>query len=400
MSEKNTPPAVTVLGPITPTVESVRSEYLDYEKLGPAAEKHRPYEYARLHAFFDTEDESLEEEKAARNQALQYLLFTANALLTTVTSESRSTWSERYTKATSELYGVPDVDRARTLYDMAGSGEIMEYPFSETASRIGDYLDNKYKAVYEALGLDDAPEYIDAEGIAERFEAGIAVLGNEDEAWLEWTVDRPDTDKLMVSKNTVQVGLHRASVTPTQLKALFTHEVLVHAARAVNGAKQPDQRLKTGLPGYLEAEEGVGIFAEYAISGEMKDVVVDRYVDIAYALGLIDGKEHTRQELIEMAMSRAGHRSMASSDGKSHEDIAKDVYAHVNRIYRGSRGDDYVGIFTKDIAYYNGFLKIGEYLEERLSAGASLEEAWGYIMSGKFDPTDERHTIHVVSSGL
>lgn len=44
-----------------------------------------------------------------------------------------------------------------------------------------------------------------------------------------------------------------------ELNGLFAHEILVHGLSAVNGGKL-DPKLATGLPGYLEIQEGIGVF--------------------------------------------------------------------------------------------------------------------------------------------
>jgi hypothetical protein len=392
MSEKQKSPTVAVLGPITPSAASARSEALKYEKLEEAVAKHVPYEQQRQDEFWEAAEGSMEEEKAARQLAMQYMLMGSLALNRANKPESKAIWSERWTEATSALYGAPDHGVARELFEQQEAGVEIEHPFGEIAAKLGEYLNAKYDSVYAALELDSAPDFIDADSIAARIESGLGVLAAEfDETWSEWSVSRPATDKLMVSKKTVEVGLDRASVTPMQLKELFTHEVLVHGLSTVNGAKHADSRAKTGFPGYLDAEEGEGIFSEYAVSGSVKDVVIDRYVDIGYALGAVDGQTHTREELIEHAMKRALMRNDKADIKKSPEDIEKEVYAHVNRIYRGSRGDENVGVFTKDIAYYQGFLMVGRFIESRLAAGEDIDAVWEYLMSGKFDPTNEEH---------
>lgn len=398
MPEKEKIPSVTVLGPITPTSGSSRQEVLVYDNLETAAIEHAKHERERQAAFWNAEEGSLDEERAARQLSMQYLLVGALALNRAGKPDGKEQWSERYTQATSELYGTPDPRLAQQLHEQQFAGIEVKYSFSEVAAKVGEYLNTKYSPVYAALDIDNAPASIDSDSIAYRFEAALEILTEEyDEAWSEWSVARPDTDKLMVSKKTVQVGKNRANVTPTQLKELFTHEVLVHGLRAVNGAKHPDSRMRTGLTGYLDTEEGLGIFAEYAISGSVKDVVVDRYVDIAYAIGSIDGKKHSRAELVEYAMRRANERNAKAEAKKSPDDIEKEVYAHVNRIYRGSLGNEHVGVFTKDIAYYTGFIVIGDFIKSRLEAGESVKDTWSYLMSGKFDPTNERH-IAVVNT--
>lgn len=391
-------PKVTVLKAITP--QDPKADVLTYGNLQTAVNKYSPDEYARLNTVWNTETGSIEEHQAAEQLAMHYMLVGALALNETATDASKKLWSERYTKASSEIYGLPEAEVAQKLFVMQQNGEKLGELFGSAQEPLRNYLHSKYEPVYAALGLENAPDQLDPTEIANRFESAIAVLADQyDESWREWSVERneeKDSLSVVAGNKQVVVGMKRAHVTPTQLKSLFSHEVLVHAQRSVNGAKL-SKELSTGLPGYLDAEEGLGVFVEYAISGELKDVVIDRYVDIAYALGMVDGKQHTRQELLELAMLRANKRNEQAEIKKSEEDIQKETYAHVNRIYRGSLGDEHIGIFTKDIAYYRGFLEAGRYIEARLAEGQTIDDIMSVLFSGKFDPENPAHIDYINS---
>jgi len=390
-------PKVLVLGPITPSADSVRSERLDYPKLRPAVEKHRPHERARMAQFWDAEEGSLDEHAAAQQLAMQYMLMGAQALELSANPEL---WSQRYTQATSEIYGLPEPELARQLWrEQQDDGIEAETPFRDAAEKVGEFLDSKYASVFEALDIDTlSSEPIGPGGIANKFEAAIAVLAQEHDAdWAKWTVERNDEkDSLSVvaGSKKILVGMRRANVQPQQLKALFAHEVLVHGLRGVNGQKT-SKELGNGLPGYLDAEEGFGVFVEYAISGKISEKNVDRYVDIAYALGQIDGVQHARQELIDHAMKRATERNEKSEQKKTQDDLVKEVYAHVNRIYRGSLGNEHVGVFTKDISYHKGFIEMARYIQEQLDNGNTIDDIMDFLSSGKFDPTNRRHLSYL-----
>jgi len=395
-AEKHKIPKVLVLGTIAPSSESAKSDMLEYNNLTPAVERHRPYEYERMHQFWDAEPGSLEEQEKASQLAMQYMLMGSQALMNAGTEENRKLWSDRYTQATTELYGTPDSDIARKLFESRVSGQEKDQPFYEIARGVGQYLEDKYFDVYAALDIDTSHESdaIDIVSVADRFEAALNVLkANHDEAWNEWTIEREDEkDSLSVvaGSKKIIVGMRRASMSATQLKGLFSHEVLVHGLRGVNGSKRTPE-LGTGLPGYLDAEEGLGVFVEYAVTGEVPDKIVDRYIDVAYAAGAIDGEKHTRKELLEYALNRAVKRNKASDHQKSMEDITKEVYAHVNRIYRGSLGNEHVAVFTKDIAYYKGFIDMGIYISAELDQGKTISSVVDYLMSGKFDPMNKQH---------
>ena len=391
-------PRVTTLRIIEPAFESTRKEVLEYPLIQEAAASHRPLEYARLRKTFESDNDSLEELESARQQAFQYMLFTVDALRTAITAKDRVVWSNRYTKATSDLYGVPNPDVAKRILEDFCNSEYSR-PFTEIAQQAGSYFNEHYGDVYAALELDNAPESISMEDAAERIKHGIQVLADNEELWGRWSVSRNyDKSQMSVAATSrkVIIGMSGRPVTPSDLKRLFTHEVLVHAARAVGDEKAGAyNQYPGGLPGYLDIDEGLGIFSEYAVTGDVPMRIYDRYVDIAYALGQIDGKPHTRQELLYVALQRAIDRNEKAESPKSIEDITSNVYNHVNRIYRGSRGDEYIGIYTKDITYYAGFLKIGEYIENEISRGKAMPEVLDYVLSGRFDPTNEKHVRHI-----
>ena len=392
-------PKVLVLGPITPSPDSARSERLEYPKLAPAVEKHRPYERARMARFWDAEEGSLDEHAAAQQLAMQYMLMGSLALTRSFNPEL---WSQRYTQATSEIYGMPEPDLAQQLwYEQLEDGVEVESPFRSVAEKVGEFLNGEYETVFNVLDADSSSvETITPSGVADKFESALAVLAREyDPAWSDWTVERnneKDSLSVVAGSKKILVGMHRANIQPQQLKALFAHEVLVHGLRGVNGQKI-SKEFGTGLPGYLDAEEGLGVFVEYAISGKISDKNIDRYVDVAYALGQIDGKEHTRRELLEHAMNRAIMRNEKSEQKKTESDLVKEVYAHVNRIYRGSLGNEHVGVFTKDISYHKGFIEMARYIQAQVEDGKSVSDIMTFLLSGKFDPTNSKHIEYISS---
>lgn len=428
MSEKI--PKVVVLKPITPSAESVRKPVLEYPNLESATEAQQQYLNDRMDTFFVADGGSLEEERAAQQLAMQYMLLIARKLQNDASIRgSQQLWSERYTQASSEIYGTPEADKVHELaVEQASSlvsqaqrskvdGHLVDHfikqcegfgvdiveraeaalPFERAAGAIGQYIERVYQPVLAVLEIYPTDGNIGPEDIALRFEAALQVLAEQyDEDWTVWVVDRDeDRDKLSVAAGSkkIIVGMGRAPVSVRQLKGLFVHEILVHAQRAINGAKTGDERLAKGLPGYMDAEEGLGVFFEYAITGSMPEKNVDRYVDIGFALGMVDGKQKNRQQMLEFARTRAYIRNklLPLDQRKADEQIEQEIHAHINRIYRGSLGNEYIGVFTKDIAYQAGFIKIGAYIETELALGKSIGDIMRYLLRGKFDPTNEKH---------
>lgn len=422
------PPSILVLGPITPTTVSANQEVLEYDRLEPAVEKQRPYDGERWREFLTTEKNVLEEQRLARNLASTYLLETALESTVAVSAEQRQLWADRFTQQSAELYGAPDRDRAIQLgvaqaetlleearaanldsslisrFDSArnelglqGMGEKSDtHPYRAAAEAVRNFFRGEYSEVLDRFGAGEQDAPLDANAMAERMEAGLDVLRTKDVAWNGWKVVRKQgSDKLSVAAANEEalVGQDRADMSVAEFIGTASHELLVHGLRAVNGAKI-DPQLAKGLPDYLDAEEGVSGFVEYALTGKVPDKIVDRYVDIAIALGLTTGSPVPRATLTEFVSARHALRQ-ALHPTQEESNFQKSVQAHVNRIYRGSRGDEYVGVFTKDIAYYVGFEKVGQYISKELETGKSTDQVIEFLLLGKFDPTNAEHVTFV-----
>lgn len=388
---KHKTPNVAVMRALQPNSQSAEAGKFEYAHLDQTTSEHREYEYQRLNNFWEAEVGSIEESEAARQAALQYTLMGSVALQGAVSLESKKLWSDRYTQANGEIYGLPDADEALDLENGLGSIE----DFEETAKIFETYMNETYGPVFSAVEAKIAGvEELAPEQVAQAFEAGLEVLMNDyDLDWIDWTIFR-DPNKFSPSVNgarkIITIGMARTAIPAEQVPAMFIHEVIIHAQRSLNGA-QLDNQLKLGLPGYLDAEEGLAVFSEYAISGAVPTRVIDRYTDIAYALGQIDGRPHNRAEMLERVIARAEQRNQGALD----QLMMEEAHAHVERIYKGSLGDENIGVFTKDVAYYNGFLQVGSYIKGQLEAGYSIDTVMTFLLQGKFDPTNQAHLDYI-----
>lgn len=437
--------SIKVLESIAPSSESAQQDTLEYDNLVPGAARNVASIGVLSHNVWDAEAGSVEEEKAARLLAMQYLLMTAvrlndvsrehslsddgTARVSTVDLAAKTTmWSDRYTRASSELYGVPDRDHARHLLAQQVS-ELLATPDITDEQRhffqdmsvhfdlptsVGEVGNDKEQKVLESLGtylrgtygdvldcLTQGKRTYNAEDIANSFKNGLGMLVERvDPAWGAWEIElNPEKDQLSVvsSRKAIIVGAKRASVTESELLGLFGHEVLTHAQRALNG-EEIDPLLGKGLAGYLDSEEGIATLIEHALSGAYPQKNIDRYIDVSLALGILDEEPKTRQWLIRFALMRSVVRNLQLDSGmrKTMDDITRITYTHVNRIYRGSPGNQFVGVFTKDIAYHNGYKQIVDYLAEQLET-KSISEVIAFIMKGKFDPINKKHVDYVAA---
>lgn len=270
----------------------------------------------------------------------------------------------------------------RPVIDVRYAGvlaDVREYFFAHFGEELA-YFDR-----YTADASVAPPELIRA------FRAVLSLLTKKDSAWGEWNVDTEESAKVSVDvpRKTIMVGVYRAPIEISRLKGLFAHEVLVHAQRALNGEKIATS-LANGLPGYVTAEEGLGVLVESAINGGIPDKVRDRYIDIALALGDTLRRPLSRQELFNYCFVRGVTRSLATGNDINLDSTEREVWEHVNRIYRGSLGNHYIAVFTKDVAYYKGFVKMARYIQEKRKT-LSTSDIMGYLLRGKFDPRIRAH---------
>lgn len=428
-------PAIGLLQAISPDPDRPDNDLLTYPSLDLAIKDHKSVEDILLRTFYTAEADSAAQLSVAVTLAEYELIQTASALQQAQTPDRQHELSQQFTAASVNLFGAPQdtaaaylleqlltelcvlqtnyaVDAAQLDTLLHTYGEILAQsnapriytlPFDEqladqAAFDLGGYLRRRYA---DALGVfdGDPAARIEASDIVDLFEQALQTLQDQDDAWDEWQVMVTDDSSLAVNADTKRlvVGSHRASVELGELQGLFGHEVLVHALRATNG-QQLSHELEHGLPGYIDAEEGFGCFVEHALSGRPPQKMYDRYLDIALALGVLDDQPRARHELFRLVYARKMVRAQAAGRQESPDHIERESWAHVNRIFRGTLGNDIVGVFTKDIAYYNGYQKIAAFFIDELAAGASLDDLWSLLILGKFDPTDATHVLELVAN--
>jgi len=169
----------------------------------------------------------------------------------------------------------------------------------------------------------------------ERFDTRVEV--RDDVAGLLVSADR-----LCVSATTEMRG-HRVD-------ALLAHEVSVHLLTWCNGASQPLSIFRTGLAGYEGVQEGLGVFAEWAVGGLT-----------ATRLRLLAGRVVAVAAMLDGASFIDVFRRLTGDFGfprKTAFDISM-------RVFRS-------GGFAKDSIYLRGFREVVDHV----AAGKSLDPFW------------------------
>ena len=426
-------PSVKILEGIRPGNAGTGAERLEYVVLSQSVAEYAATHAERSHAFWSSEEGSVEELSKAHQLAAEFLLRTSLRATDSndVNSELRA---ERFTDSSIELYGEPDaseiipmmlddfaffqthlhnrnVDRLNlnkllnsywgilkmsvTQEQIDNSGE-KKTSISEATKKYGELLALKYDYLFDLVDESEIESYGPNE-LLDIFSTSLELLSEkDDESWKEWTVELKEGTNTSVTaiKKRINVASSRALATKKDVKGLLAHEILTHALRAKNGYNIDDKKLATGLPQYIDAEEGLGILSEFAVTGEFPERARDRYIDIALALGTVNGKSLNRQTLFEISFSRAQLMNELSSEPVDLNQLKKSTWTHVDRIYRGGRGDTSTtnqAVFTKDIAYYDGYKKMRDYIDASYADGKTIEEIFDYLTLGKFDPTNPVH---------
>lgn len=433
---KNAIPEITLVAPLRPSAASAKAERLEYPLLEATIAKHWPFREARERRVAAAASDSLEMEQAERELQKQQLMECVWALQQFPEPEAQRLWSERFTQASIALYGAPDPDTARALivHDLETLAELVGQPnvdqarlervqafynqhlgvmveahtpvihseaeLQDIAAEVKEYFWQRFGPALEAITNSDDPDtMVGPTEIAECFDRALDVLQASHPMWRTWQVALQDSGSLSVrcGEHRILVGQRREPLHLSALPGKFAHEALVHVLRQLHASSLGDPVLARGLAGYTDSEEGIASFVEYAVSGIPPQQAVERYTDMALAMGIFDGQLIPRHELFSVALDRKIVLDQAAGKPSEEAEVADGVWEHINRIYRGTRGEDTVGVFTKDVVYYHGFQEIATYLLAETKQ-RSIPEIFDYLLSCKFNPFDQSQADYVNQS--
>lgn len=173
------------------------------------------------------------------------------------------------------------------------------------------------------------------QAVDERFDAEIEV--------------RDDVASLLVSGRKLMIA-SSTSMQRARVDALLSHEVSVHLLTHFNGAAQGLTVFRTGLANYEGLQEGLGVFAEWAVGGLS-----------AARLRLLAGRVVAVDAMLDGAEFIDVYRGLVDQHGLGRK-AAFDVAA---RVFRS-------GGFAKDLIYLKGFQDV----MRLVGAGASLDPFW------------------------
>lgn len=135
-----------------------------------------------------------------------------------------------------------------------------------------------------------------------------------------------------------------------RLDALLQHEISVHLLTYFNGSAQGLKIFRTGLAGYEGIQEGLGVFAEYAVGGLTRSRLRLLAARVLIVDAMIDGADFVQ-----------GFRLLHDGHGFG----ARTAFNIVARVYRS-------GGLSKDAIYLRGFTKVLAIL----ASGRDLTPFW------------------------
>lgn len=148
--------------------------------------------------------------------------------------------------------------------------------------------------------------------------------------------------RLLVSSQTV--------MAEARLDALLAHEVSVHLLTWFNGSLQPLSMFRTGLAGYEGLQEGLGVFAEWAVGG----LTAARIRLLAGRVVAVDAMLRGRDFIDCYRMLTDGHGFTARA-----------AFNLCARVYRS-------GGLAKDLIYLKGFKAV----VDAVASGGPLNPYW------------------------
>jgi uncharacterized protein (TIGR02421 family) len=192
-------------------------------------------------------------------------------------------------------------------------------------------------------------ETIDAAQVAVAARALVEVYQAADPRFDAAIEVRDDVASLLVSGRKLMIASN-TTMLRSRLDALLAHEVSVHLLTHFNGAAQGLTVFRTGLANYEGVQEGLGVFAEWAVGGLS-----------AARIRLLAGRVVAVDAMLDGAGFVDVYRALVNDHGVPR----KPAFDIATRVFRS-------GGFAKDLIYLKGFQQV----VALVAAGASLDPFW------------------------
>ena len=239
--------------------------------------------------------------------------------------------------------------------------------------RVDDRLADQAVAVLDALKArapapadeEDEPDTVDCHAVRD---AATALVARYRKRLDDFKADislRDDVTGLMVSGPRLMISRH-TRMRSGRLDPLLQHEVSVHLLTYFTGKQQGLQIFRSGLAGYEGIQEGLGVFAEFAVGGLTRERMRLLAARVVAVRAMIDG---------------AGFLEVWRLLTREHGVSSRMAFHVCARVYRS-------GGLAKDYIYLQGLLDVLDWL----AAGRSLAPFWsGKIAMAHVPVIDELH---------
>jgi len=165
--------------------------------------------------------------------------------------------------------------------------------------------------------------------------------------------------------------------TKTAVQALIEHEIGVHLARHYNGLSSPLLLLSVGLDSYIGGEEGLAAYKQIQVDkGHLPGII--NYLCIGLVFGLYDGKEFSFRQIFDLC------KEYNAMNGISENQVEEESWKRCLRTFRGTAGQAGKNVFTRDLTYFSGYLKIKEIIDNN-------NPETNRLFVGKYDPSNLNH---------
>lgn len=226
-----------------------------------------------------------------------------------------------------------------------------------------ELLEDAHGLLEASTSAPPGGESVEAEEIASAARGLVDAYAALDERFAAEVEIRDDVSGLMVSGPKLMVG--RDSIMPAhRLDALLAHEVSVHLLTFFNGQAQGLKIFRSGLANYEGVQEGLGVFAEWAVDGLTRT----RLRLLAGRVVAVDAMQRGA-DFIEV------NRSLV----RDHGFRRRGAFGIAARVFRS-------GGMAKDAIYLRGFRQV----VDLVASGASLAPFWlGKIAPGHAPAIEE-----------
>ena len=238
---------------------------------------------------------------------------------------------------------------------------VVEPALLDAAHAILESSDGRRRPVGTMIGASE---------VAKGARALIADYARQDERFAAEVEIRDDLAAgLMVSGGTLMISSH-TRMARHRLDALLAHEVSIHLLTWFNGATQGLGIFRTGLARYEEVQEGLGVFAEWAVGG----LTTTR-------MRLLAG----RVIAVDAMLRGADFCDCYALLHEAHGFRPKSAFGIAARVYRS-------GGFAKDAIYLRGFKAV----VDAVASGLALDPFW----LGKIAPDHLAAVEELLQRGL